>query len=129
MLPGQPSIPTSVTPDEIVGGMMDVFLKHFELCGSGTGDFPDKLLEDKIGAERRITIAEIYKDLRAHGFYPGYVVAGRMVWRTALKCKTFAAIEVFEPFDTPISSMSVKQMKEKARTGFKSIGSENNDRT
>lgn len=122
MLPGPPSIPTTVTPDEIVGAMMTKFLEHFEVCGSGIGEFPDSKLDKFIGSGARKTIADVYEDLRAHGFYPSHIANKKMVWMTAIKCNTHSVIEKHEPFDKDISSMSTDEMKEKARNGFRRVG-------
>ena len=111
------------TPVKIVGREnMELFKEHYRITTSGTGEFPDKLLNREFTSEIRGEIAKVYQELRANGFYPeGFNGNGEIRWCVAMKSPVFAKLErEMEP--VPVTSAELEAMIAKARMAFGNIG-------
>ena len=120
MLNQPPSIPTSLSPPEIIGWEMEqTFLHHYRIANSGT-EYPEKRLATEFTADQMASIADIYKELRANGFYPlGFNEKGQIRWGTALQGVTTTILEK-DLQNNPVTDIEAE--KAKARGTFKLIG-------
>ncbi len=136
MLTEKPSIPTSETPNEIIGyDMLDAFTSHYVASTSGSGGPNDVAISEALEQYTRNkkevptlrkTIAGIYVKLRANGFYPDGMDDNGIRWRTALQDKVKAKVDAFEPFTEAIPPKPTDQqcdiLRKKAMELFGGIG-------
>lgn len=120
MLTSQPSIPTYLTPREIIGWEYEqMFEKHYRIAISGT-EFPEKRLDKEFTQDERNHVIEIYNELRRNGFYPiGLNEQGKIRWGIALQDKTHAIL-LADLKNNPVNDIAAE--RKKARQGFKQIG-------
>lgn len=117
-----PMILTAKTPEDIIGAHnMEIFVEHYLLTTreSNDGVFPSKLIDKEIGGHDRQKIADIYTDLRKHGYYHGGFHKGKIIWRTVLQSQQN---EEFEKGMDDLRGKSLDELREIARAGFHKIG-------
>lgn len=114
-----PMHPTTLSPTEIIGvNNMRLFEQHYEIASRSTngGDFPIKVLNNKIGSEDRENIAKTLSKLREFGFYPlGYKDSGGIKWGVVLKSEAQVLMESKMP---ELEQYSEKELMEMARKGW-----------
>jgi hypothetical protein len=122
ILESPPLYITELTPNQIVGyENMQIFVQHLRICKSGTnaGEFPAGRLNKEIGPANRDKIAYILGRLRSCGFYPlGVDENGRVMWGITLKSQSQ---QEFEKGLSPFQNMTIPQLQEAARAGFRAI--------
>jgi len=122
MLISQPMLQTEVTPEKLIGfANMPVFQKHYAISTSQAngGDFPDKRLDKEVGKANRLSIAETYRHLREHGFYPDGMNPNMSIrWKVVTKSKSQI---MMESRLTELQAMSESELQKRARDGWRPL--------
>ncbi len=121
----------AITDDayKIIGDNALTLQLHYRLISSGTGDWPERELQKNFTQEVRAKVAALYKKLRDAGFYPSGFEKGRNGIEETTRIRFFRvvpdrvelAIGGYEPFDTPISELSIPELRKRSRNLFRKM--------
>ena len=95
--------------------------KHFSAARKTTPDTFERSMAASFTEVERGVCSQLYKKLREADHYPVGYANNRIIWNTSKADQVKKKVDEYEPFDVPISSLTIPELQKRSRNLFRKM--------